>query len=174
MSINTSFFLLEIDFCFVLTTLPNIPFLQTGQLVTTRLRPAAPGKDDLRGGEPLLPCSSNLAIQHHAQDSNVVQAGLVPGFHKTWRWTRMRNLLLERATLTISHVNSRISDVLNRHLVLHIVLQVIFHYTALLELMASHWSPTWSSVIDNGVAQTNCICLESLFRSTPRRDLCCN
>ena len=27
----------------------------------------------------------------------------------------------------ISHVNSRISDVVNRHLVLHIVLQVIIH-----------------------------------------------
>ena len=149
MSINTSFFLLEIDFCFVLTTLPNIPFLQTGQLVTTRLRPAAPGKDDLRGvgsKEPLLPCSSNLAIQHHAQDSNVVQAGLVPGFHKTWRWTRMRNLILERTTLTISHVNSRISDVVNTHLVLHITLQVMFHYTALIELMASHCYSTWSSV----------------------------
>ena len=55
----------------------------------------------------------------------------------------MRNLLLERATLTISHVNSRISDaVVNTHLVLHITLQVMFHYTALIELMASHWSPT--------------------------------
>ena len=42
----------------------------------------------------------------------------------------------------ISHVNSRISDVVNTHLVLHITLQVMFHYTALIELMASHWSPT--------------------------------
>ena len=52
--------------------MPNTPFLQTGQLITTRLRPAAPGKDDLRGvgsKEPLLPCSSNLAIPHHAQDN---------------------------------------------------------------------------------------------------------
>ena len=47
--------------------MPNTPFLQTGQLVTTRLRPAAPGKDDLRGvrsKEPVPPYSSNLAIQH--------------------------------------------------------------------------------------------------------------
>ena len=54
----------------------------------------------------------------------------------------MRNLLLERATLTISHVNSRISDVVTTHLVLHITLQVMFYYTALIELMASHCSPT--------------------------------
>ena len=37
-----------------------------------------------------------------------------------------------------------------------------------IELIALHCYPTLPSVIGNGVARTNCICLQSLFRSAAR------
>ena len=75
----------------------------------------------------------------------------------------------------ISHVNVRIGNVCgNLHLLYSVAFSKVVHCTLLgimVELIALHCYLAVPSVIDNGVAQTNCICLESLFRSAPRQDL---